>query len=321
MGISYNSKIMNWFILSLIPPILFALAVYIDKYLISRFKNKNTQEETSDVGSLILYSSLFGIIICLFLLIIFRGSIFEISNYDKLILTASGLCGVFAMIFYLYAIEKDEASIVAPLFQLIPIFGLLFEFLIIGTVPSSIQIWGSLLIVLSGIALTMEFESLKIKKIKLNIFILMFLSSMFFSMIAVLFKFVTADESLFWISSFWEYLAWGFLGIILFLFNKKYRRSFLNSFKNDGITISGINLLNESINTIANSSKNFAALLVPVALVYSVEALQPMFIFFFGIIVSVFFPKIIKEDISRKALIQKTLFIVLMIIGTILLIK
>lgn len=312
---------MNWLIFSLIPPILFSLAIYIDKYLISRFKNKSLEQDTGDVGSLILYSSLFGIIISFLLFIIFGGAIFEISNYDKLILSTSGLCGVLAMIFYLYAIEKDEASIVAPLFQLIPIFGLLFEFLIIGTIPSSIQILGSILIVVAGIALTMEFESLKIKKIKLNIFILMFLSSMFFSMIAVLFKFVTADESLFWVSSFWEYLTWGISGIILFILNNKYRKSFINSFKNDGVVISGINLLNESINTVANSSKNFAALLVPVTLVYSIEALQPMFIFFFGIIVSIFFPKIIKEDISKKAIIQKSILIILMIIGTILLIK
>jgi drug/metabolite transporter (DMT)-like permease len=53
----------------------------------------------------------------------------------------------------MYAMEKDEASIVAPLFQMIPVFGLVLEYIILGIIPLPIHIVGSFIIVISGIVL------------------------------------------------------------------------------------------------------------------------------------------------------------------------
>lgn len=214
--------------------------------------------------------------------------------------------------------EKDEASVVAPLFQIVPIFGLLFEYAILGITPTTLQIFGSLIIIFAGVVLASEFENFKIKKVKTPVLLLMLGSSFFFALIAVLFKYVTVEGGNFWISSFWEYLAWGIIGLLLFVFVRPYRRDFMSSVRSEGATMFGINISGELINTVANSAKNFAALLVPVALVYSVEALQPIFIFIFGVIITIFFPKISQEDISRKALIQKGLPILFMILGTII---
>src|SRR3990167_9106428 len=167
-----------------------------------------------------------------------------------------GFSGVTATILYLHAMEKDEASIVAPLFQMIPVFGLILEYFILNIIPSNIQIVGSFIIVIAGIVLATEYEGFKIRRI--------------------------------------------------------------NSLKRDGILLFGINIAGESITTVANSLKNFAALLVPVTLVYSVEALQPIFVFAFGILITLFLPKMSQEDISRKALLMKGIPIIFMIVGTIL---
>lgn len=309
---------MTWFFVALLAPILFAIVVHLDKYLIARFQ---TEDNEKSVGSLILYSSLFGLIVAGVLGCIFGKEIFEVSTQDIALLSLAGLSGISAVILYLYAMEKDEASVVAPLFQIVPIFGLVFEYFILGITPTLIQIIGSLIIIVAGIVLASELEGFKIKKIKMGVLILMLLSSLFFALIAVLFKFVTVEGGSFWISSFWEYLTWGLVGVLLFIFIRPYRQDFLSSIKKDGKVLFGINISGELINTVANSAKNFAVLFVPVALVYSIEALQPIFIFIFGILITIFAPQISKEDISKKALIQKGIPILFMILGTILILN
>jgi drug/metabolite transporter (DMT)-like permease len=146
-------------------------------------------------------------------------------------------------------------------------------------------------------------------------------SSLFFSIISILFKYVTKSEENFWVSSFWEYSSWAIIGLVLFIFIKKYRVDFLKSLKHDGRVLFGVNIAGEAVNTIGNSLGNFVALLVPVVLVYSVEALQPIFIFIFGIAITLFFPKLSQEDISKKALFKKGIPILFMILGTFLILR
>src|SRR3990167_6455956 len=169
-----------------------------------------------------------------------------------------GFSGVTATILYLHAMEKDEASIVAPLFQMIPVFGLILEYFILNIIPSNIQIVGSFIIVIAGIVLATEYEGFKIRRIKSSIIFFMLGSSLFFALVSILFKYVTSNLENFWVSSFWEYLSWGVIGIILF------------------------------------------------------------FVIAFGILITLFLPKMSQEDISRKALLMKGIPIIFMIVGTIL---
>lgn len=310
---------MHWFFIAIIPPILFALVNHLDKYLISRFKNDVTSSERG-VGGLILYSTLFCAFAALFVFIFLGGNV-VLPISDIIILFFVGFSGVVATILYMYAMEKDEASIVAPLFQMIPVFGLVLEYLILGIIPSAIHIVGSFIIVIAGIVLATEYEGLNVKRIKNSIIFLMLGSSFFFSIISILFKYVTKSAENFWVSSFWEYSSWAIIGLFLFVFIKKYRVDFLKSLKHDGKLLFGINISGEAVNTIGNSLSNFGALLAPIVLVYSVEALQPVFIFIFGIAITVFFPKLSQEDISKKALLKKGIPILFMILGTFLILR
>lgn len=310
---------MNWFFIAILAPILFALVNHLDKYLISRFKSDDESSERG-VGGLILYSTLFGLFVSLIIFIFLGGNV-GIPLGDIGMLFLVGVAGVTATILYLYAMEKDEASIVAPLFQMVPVFGLILEYLILGITPTSIHIVGSFIIVIAGIVLATEYEGFSIKRIKSSIIFLMLGSSFFFALISILFKYVTASADDFWVSSFWEYLSWAVIGILLFIVIRSYRVDFLKSLKHDGHVLFGINIAGEAVTTIANSLKNFAALLVPVVLVYSVEALQPIFIFIFGIAITLFFPKLSQEDISKKALFKKGIPILFMILGTFLILR
>lgn len=98
-------------------------------------------------------------------------------------------------------------------------------------------------------------------------------------------------------------------------FFKKYRQGFIKVIKKHKISVIGLNMVNEIIDVVAKMAMNFAILLAPLALVWITNGFQPLFALLYGIILTLFFPKIIKENISKKTILQKLIFIVIIIIG------
>jgi hypothetical protein len=153
-------------------------------------------------------------------------------------------------------------------------------------------------------------------KVKLNSRALCFMltASFLYALTGVLFKIATIDEN-FWISTFWNFAGMLIVGILCFIFIKSYRRSFLKMLRESGKSLLFVNSLNEFLNLSAEILFMYAYLLVPVALVFVAESVQPAMVFMIGIILTIFFPKIIKENLSRKNLLKKSLAIILTIIG------
>jgi hypothetical protein len=75
---------------------------------------------------------------------------------------------------------------------------------------------------------------------------------------------------------------------------------------------------NQALGASAFVLQSYAISLAPFALVAMINALagvQYIFLFLFSTLVSVYFPKLIKENISRKAIVQKCFAIVLIALG------
>jgi len=77
----------------------------------------------------------------------------------------------------------------------------------------------------------------------------------------------------------------------------------------------GINAINEILNIVAKMIFNFATLLAPLALVWTVNGAQPLVVLIFGLILTLFWPKAFKEDISKANLAKKAIFIILIFVG------
>jgi len=301
---------MNWFMIALVAPILWAATNHIDKYLINKyFRN-------GGVGSLIIFSSLIGIFVLPFILII-HPAVFSINPILALLIIANGSLYVLGLLPYLYALAEDEASIVVPLFQTIPVFSYVLAFFVLGERLASIQIVASLLIILGAITLSLDLNQKKIK-FKKKVFWLMFLASFLIALNGLIFKYVAIQEN-FWTTSFWEYIGFAVLSIILLLFVRSYREQFLLVVKNNKRAVLGWNTTNEVLNIIAKIIMNFATLLAPLALVWVVNGFQPFFVLFFGIIITLFFPRFSKENLLKKHLAQKVIAILIIFIGVYLL--
>lgn len=296
--------------IALVAPILWAATNHIDKYLINKyFRN-------GGVGSLIIFSSLIGIFVLPFILII-HPAVFSINPILALLIIANGSLYVLGLLPYLYALAEDEASIVVPLFQTIPVFSYVLAFFVLGERLASIQIVASLLIILGAITLSLDLNQKKIK-FKKKVFWLMFLASFLIALNGLIFKYVAIQEN-FWTTSFWEYIGFAVLSIILLLFVRSYREQFLLVVKNNKRAVLGWNTTNEVLNIIAKIIMNFATLLAPLALVWVVNGFQPFFVLFFGIIITLFFPRFSKENLLKKHLAQKVIAILIIFIGVYLL--
>lgn len=94
---------MQWFFIALVWPILYACANHTDKYFISRYL------KNGEVGALIIFSSIFGII-ALPVVLFIHPTVFNVSFFQGVILAINSMLVVIAVLLYFYALQKDEAS-------------------------------------------------------------------------------------------------------------------------------------------------------------------------------------------------------------------
>jgi len=299
-------------LLAILASFLWGITNHIDKFMITRI------EEGKDNLKILLIFSTFiaGIVLTPLWLIL---SSFDISiNFISLIsVLIASFVYIIATIFYYKAIEKNDASIVGVMFQMIPVFSYILALIIFQENLTIRQIIGSILIILSAIIISFDFNEKNNGK-KFKALILMTLSSLFYAGYFILFDIAIRNSS-YYSCAFWYQIGFLIIGVIL-LCIKSFRIPFIKSIKKNGKRYLALNTTNEVINLIANLLVNFANLTIPIALVNVLNGFQGAFVFILGILGTIFFPKYIKEDLNKKIIIQKLVCIALGIIGLIILV-
>ncbi len=304
---------MNWFLIALGAPVLWALVNIADTYLVANFSHKERERSS---GGLVLFSSLIGIVIA-FGIFIFVPNLFAIPFLNKILLFITGIITIIWVVLYLFALEIEEVSNIVPWFLTIPIFGYILGYFFLGEVLTKEQIIGALIVLFGLSILSISWHEEK-KRIKKKPVIYMFIACFLVAISGVIFKYVTPEGD-FWVSSFWEYLGLGISGLVIYIFIPKYRNEFHYMHKIGGMKIFIVNVASEFMTIIGNLLTNFALLLAPVSLVYMVSSFQPAIVLGLTILGTKFFPHIVKENISKKALYPKIIAIIIMIFGSVLL--
>lgn len=263
-----------------------------------------------------MYSCFVGLPVAL-LILIFKPSVINLNLGTALLIVINAIIHLTYLFPYFKSLHKADASIVIPLFQLIPVFSYFLAFAILGETLSNMQIIASIMIICGAIGISIKFEGRK-TRLRGDVVMLMLLASLLVSINFVMFKFFAIDSD-FWTVSFWQYIGFLIFGLIIFLLVKSYRRDFLSSFRKSGKKVISLNVLNESISVVAGLVFTYATLLAPVALVSVINGFQPLFVFLIGLLLTIFVPHIIKEDLGKKIILQKVVFILLMFIGAYLL--
>lgn len=303
----WYTKAMNWFFMALLATFLWSASNHIDKFVLSKYF------KSGGVGSIVIFGCLLSLI-SLPIIFVFNPNVFQIAPIHAVILLCISVITIIGLIFYYAALNRDDPSNIIPLFQLIPITTYIISFLVLGETLTIKQILAGLLIISGALLLSLDLGNKMINLKKQGLF-LMIASCSIASVEIVTLKYVALQES-FWVTIFWSYVGTGVIGLIAFIFIKKYQTDIIQVVKSNSIGILSINAFNEIINLVAYLAFMYATLRANTTLVTLVNGFQPFFVFIMGIILTLFFPRFGKESLLKKHLFQKIISIVIIFIGT-----
>lgn len=239
------------------------------------------------------------------------------------------IVGVFfsvALLFLFESLIRGEASRVLLIIGgTTPIFSLIFSYIFFQELISSVQLLGFIFLIV-GIFLI---AFLPIKKTWLESVFIKFklkqdkrrggyqiavISGLFYSL-----YFVSAKHA-FNNFDFFNVFLWTRLGAFIlalfFLFNKKTRvflkQIIYNKKKQKG---GALVFINQGLGSLGFVLQNYAIALGPVAIVNAMQGLQYSLILIIAFVLSLFFPKIIKEDYSKSIVVRKILAIIVVALG------
>ena len=134
-------------------PFLFAITNYIDKFLLSRYQRDGIE------GGLFLVSTFICLPVILLVLIFQDVNLLEIDLKTSLLLMLQGAFTAAYLFPYFIALKQDEPTRVVPLHQLIPVFSLVIEYLILGTVISVQQFIGMAIIIIASFFISSDMST------------------------------------------------------------------------------------------------------------------------------------------------------------------
>lgn len=293
---------MNWLFYALLAPAIYAVVVYVDKYIL--------EKQIRDYRGMPIYGAIAAPLFGVLLSIITGFPILDFKN--TLLILFTGILTIFGAATYFKALSNDEASKITILFQLTPVMVLIMSYLFLKENINSTQFFGFLLILLATFGA--EFNK---KKFKLNLsptLLLILITDFFWALSFVLFKFVVGEYSFSEVVSY-ESFGMGIGGLILFTLFPSIRKAFIKTNKGIKKRILGFVFLNESIFVLAKLCTFYAISLGSVTLVEVVAGTQVFFAIFYGWILTVIAPKIFQEDISKEGLYKKVAMGSLVLLG------
>ncbi len=241
------------------------------------------------------------------------------SNIALVWIILEAIVFILGVYFIFSALEKFEVSKVIPTVGVLqPVLIFILTWIFFGPqIIKGIHFLAFLILLLGGFFISME----KTFKISAEYLKLTILASLMFSLDHIFLKLVFLNQP------FLQGLIWTRLFIVLFvlifLFGKEFRKQIFVKKVVLNKKTAGLFLFTQSAGGIAVFLQSFAISLVPItylSIVNALKGIQYVFLFLITLFFSFLFPKILKEEISKKIIIQKTIAISFIIFGLVLLI-
>ena len=296
---------MSWVVFAFSGPVLWAISVHFDKYLVERFF------KSANVAVLLLFTACAGALLLPFIWL-FEPSVTAPSSGAIALIVVSGILYMGAMLLYLRALQSEEASVVAPFFQASPLFGYALAYFVLGETLTPRQLAGGALIVIGALIVSVRFDH-GIGAFKARLAGLMLACGFVLAVTTLIFK-IFAIEVEFWVTTFWMFVGEAIFGVALFLI-PSYRAQFLAVLRQNTLALLSINGSNELINLGGGLGNRYALMFAPLSIVQAIGSTTTLFVFAFGIVLSALWPRFGREDLSGRELAQKGVAAGLVAIG------
>ncbi|HEY3644909.1 MAG TPA: DMT family transporter [Gammaproteobacteria bacterium] len=283
-----------WLLFAFSGPVFWAASTHVDKFLVERYFKH------AEVAVLLVFTALIGLVMLPFI----GGLDPEVLTpgwKDEAAVVCSGLLYMTGMYFYLKALQREEASVVAPFFQAAPLFAYALGLVFLDEQLTARQLFGGGLIVAGGALISVRLQGKH--RFRGRLLALMLAAALALAVSSVTFKAIAEDSS-FWTTAFWSYVGEALFGVgILAL--PAMRKEFIALFRRHPGAVLGTNAANELINLGGNLGARYALMLAPLSLVQAISGTTTLFVFGFGVLLTLFLPRFGREDLSAKNLWQK----------------
>ena len=297
-----------WLLFAFSGPLAWAASMHIDKFLLEKYFKRGS------VAVSMVFTAIIGLLLLPFILIFVPG-VFAFDRLSIVVMIASGLLYMGGMLFYLYALQTEEASIVGLLSPAGPVLAFVLAFFVLGERLAPGQLVGGVMVVAGVFIASFRFGGGKIKFRK-RATMMMTAAIVCFAASSLIFKYFAVPE-LFWPATFWTYVGEALFGVGILAFASE-RRIFMKLIKTNPKVMLTTNAVNELVNLGGSLAARYALVLAPLALVQAVTSTTPLMVFILGTIITMFLPKLGRENISKTILIQKSAAAILVVIGAIL---
>ena len=304
---------MSWLFITIGAYFLAAVNSIIDKFLLRK-----------SIPNPLAYSFYVGIFSAFVLILIPFFGLEWPGFYNFFIALSVGVVYLFALIAFFYALKKDEASRVVPLVGAItPVFILIISHIFSIESFSLNDAAVFVFLVTGGFLISYKKDAqcsiFNFKKAScVQGFEISILASFFFAVFFISAKYVSTYQD--FISGFIFTRLGSFIAALLLLFIPLYRRSIHKTTKKVNRGAGSLFIINKTLAGFAFLLVNYAiAVGGSPAFVNALEGTKYIFVLVIALVLSVKFPKIIKEEVSTHHLIQKGAAIALIFFGIFLL--
>lgn len=291
---------MDWFFFSLIGASSLAVTGIIDKFIISKY----VRSPLAYLAALVILQQIFAIGI-----IAFSG--FGFVYPQSLYALAAGGLQMILWASYLRALQVEETSRVAAMVYVFPIFVFLGAFIFLGEMLAWKDYIGGSLLVLSALLVSYKPDesgpAIVSPALKYMAVFWIFTAA-----------YAIASKYLLGFMDEWHLIMWSSLGnliVVLPMLAFREIRVEATRYIWGGPFLLSALLADEVFDFVGRGAFIFGYALGSVALVSSVAALQPFVTLIYVIILGIFIPGALKEELSPRTLAFKIAAIVLIIIG------
>lgn len=296
---------MTWLLFAFSGPVLWAVSTHFDKYLVERYFKH------SDVAVFLLFTAFIGLLSLPFIAF-FEPAVMKPGAGSIALIVLSGILYMGAMLLYLHALQSEEASVVAPFFQAVPLFGYVLAYFVLGERLSVPQMTGGVLIIAGTLIVSIRFGH-NVRKFKLRLALLMLGCGLAAAVSGLIFK-MFAIEAEFWTTTFWMFVGEAIFGAAL-LSVGSYRRQLAELLRTNAAALLTINGSNELINLGGGLGNRYALMFAPLSIVQAISSTTALFVFAFGVVLSLLFPRLGRETLSLRDLLQKGAAAMLVALG------
>ncbi len=291
---------MSWIILTIIAVLFWSISNTLDKFIFSKFLLKPIIPLT--------ILAFIGLTLSFFIYLIHGFS--TLSLFNTILALICGILYTINILLYYFAVKIEEVSRVVPLYYLSLIFVLIFATIFLNEIFTLAKYLGIFLLLISAIIIS----SKNILEFKLSkAFWLMSVGSIALAANVVITKYLLN------FADYWTVFSYIRIGVFISALPIFYPacKNLFQIFKENKPTIISLISISELSGLVGVLFIIKASAIGPVTLVSALSSTQPFFVLIIASILSIYFPKIIKEELG-KFLVIKIIAIILMFIGVIL---